>query len=100
MKRDILQLLRYLHFDNRNQPVTTDENCDRLWKMTAIFGKLNYACAKYYSPTERLAVDKMIMLLKGRVIFRRHIQKKHRRFVIEIYKLCDPKGHAYNMSLH
>jgi hypothetical protein len=85
MKRDrFLHILRFLNFsDNRNEPDKTDENYDRLWKVKTIFDKLNDAYAKYYSPTEHLAVDEIIMLLKGRVVFKQYIPKKHKRFGIK-----------------
>jgi hypothetical protein len=47
---------------NKNEPDKTDENYDRLWKMRTSFDKLNDVYAKYYSPSEYLAVH-----FKGRV---------------------------------
>ena len=41
-----------------------------MWKMRAICDKLNDSYAKYYSPTEHLAVDELILLFKGRIIFK------------------------------
>jgi hypothetical protein len=102
MKLDrFLHILSFLHFsDNRNEPDKTDENYDRLWKMRTIFDKLSDAYAKYYSPIEHLAVDEIIVLFKGRVVFKQYIPKKHKRFGIKIYKLCDSKSHTYNMSVY
>jgi hypothetical protein len=102
MKRDIfLHFLRFLHFsDNKNEPDKTDENYERLWKIRTIFDKLNDAYAKYYSPTKHLATDEITVLFKGRVVFKQYIPKKHKRFGIKIYKLCDSKGYTYNMSVY
>jgi len=47
----------------------------------------NYA--KFYNPSENLAVDEVIVKYRGRVIFRQYIPKKRKRFGIKIYKLCD-----------
>jgi hypothetical protein len=101
MKRNrFLHILRFLHFsDNRNEPDKTDGNYDRLWMIT-IFDKLNDAYAKYYRPTEHLATDEIIVLFKGRVVFKQYIPKKHKRFGIKIYKLCDSKGYTYNMPVY
>ena len=46
------------------------------------------------SPSEHLAVDEVIVKYKGRVIFRQYIPKKHKRFGIKIYKLCDETGYT------
>jgi hypothetical protein len=102
MKQDrFLHILRFLHFsDNKNKPDKTDENYDRLWKKRTVFDKLSDAYAKYYSPTEHLAIDKIIVMFKGRVVFKQYIPKKHKRFGINIYKLCGSKGYTYNMSVY
>jgi hypothetical protein len=85
MKRDrFCHILRYLHFtDNRDKPDKRDDNFDKLWKMRTIFDMLNDAYAKYYSPTEHLAVHEIIVLFKGRVVFKQYIPKKHKRFGIK-----------------
>jgi hypothetical protein len=56
-----------LHFnDNKNELHRTNENYDRLWKMRTIFGKFSDAYTKkYYSLTEHLAVEEIIVLYKG-----------------------------------
>jgi hypothetical protein len=68
--------------------------------MRAIFDKLSNSYAEYYSPTKRSAGDEIIVLFKGRVIFKRHIPKKYKRFGIKPYKLCDSKGYTYNTTVY
>jgi hypothetical protein len=86
MKQDrFCHILRYLHFtDNRDKPDKRNNNSDRLWKMGTISDMLNDAYAKYYSPTEHLAVDEIIVLFKGRVVFKQYIPKKHKYFGIKV----------------
>jgi hypothetical protein len=52
------------------------KECDRLWKLRTVFDKPNDSYAKFYNPSENLAVDEVIVSLKGRVIFRQYIPKK------------------------
>ena len=87
MKRDrYFQTLRFLHFtDNKNEPDMMGENSDRLWKIRNLFEILNQKFSKFYSPSEHLAVDEVIVLYKVRVIFRQYIPKKHKSFGIKIY---------------
>jgi len=40
------------------------------------------------------------MLYKGRVVFQQYIPKKHKRFGIKIYKLCDSLGYTYDISVY
>jgi len=47
-----------------------------------------------------MAVDEVIVKLKGRVIFKQYIQKKRKCFGIKIYKLSDESGYTYNMGVY
>jgi hypothetical protein len=38
--------------------------------MITIFDNLNDAYAKYYSPAEHLAIDEVILIFKGNVVFK------------------------------
>jgi hypothetical protein len=53
-----------------------------------------------YNPTEHLALDEVIILYKGRVVFRQYIPNKHKIFGIKNYKLCDSLGYTYDMSVY
>ena len=45
-------------------------------------------------------MDEVIVSYKGRVVFRQYIPKKHKRFGIKIYKLCDETGYTYDMLVY
>ena len=93
MTRDrFLHILRFLHFAHNSQRPDEGEEYDQLWKLRTVFDKLNKAYAKFCNPSEHLAVEKVIVKFKGRVIFRQYIPKKRKRFSIKIYKLCDRQG--------
>jgi hypothetical protein len=53
----------------------TDENCYQLWEVRTAFDKPCDEYVKYYSSIEHLAVNEIIVLLKGGVGFKQHIQK-------------------------
>jgi hypothetical protein len=90
MTRDrFLHILRFLYFADNSQTPDRDEEHDRQWKIRTVFDTLKQAYSKFYNPSEHLAVDKVIVKFKGRVIFGQHIPKKRKRFGIKIYKLCD-----------
>jgi hypothetical protein len=61
---------------------------------------LNDTYSKYYAPSEHLAVDEVMVLFKGRVIFKQYMPKKHKRVGIQIYKLCDMSGYTYDMDIY
>jgi hypothetical protein len=77
----------------------TEENSDKLRKLRNLFEILNKAFSKFHSRSEHLAVDKVIVLLKGRVIFRQYIHKKHESFGIKIYKTRDQTVYRCDMPV-
>ena len=77
-----------------------DENSDRLLKVRNVFDILNQKFSKFYNPYEHVSVEEVIVKYKGRVIFRQYIPKKHKRFGIKIYKLCDKTEYTYDMTVY
>jgi hypothetical protein len=57
------------------------------WKLQTVFDTQNVAYAKFYNPLENLAVDGVIVKLKGRIIFRQYISKK-RDILISKFTNC------------
>ena len=45
-------------------------------------------------------MEELIALYKGRVAFQQYIPKKHKRFGIKVYKLCNYLGYTYDMSVY
>jgi len=94
-----LHILHFLHFADNSQRPDKGEEYDQLWKLRTLFDKLNEAYAKFYNPSEHLAVDKVIVKFKNRVIFRQYNPKKIKCFGIKIYKLCDESGYTRHESV-
>jgi hypothetical protein len=65
---------------NLTRKMTILTDCGR-WDLSL---KLSDAYAKYYSPTEHLAVDEIIVLFKDRVVFKQYSCKKQKYFGIKI----------------
>ena len=68
-----LHILRFLHFTDNKVPDMKDKNYDQSWKIRNLFDILNDKFSKFYNPSEHLAVDKVIVKFKGRVIFQQYI---------------------------
>jgi hypothetical protein len=47
-----------------------------------------------------LAIDEVIVLYKGRVVFKQYMPEKHKCFGIKTYKLCEKAGYAYDMKVY
>jgi hypothetical protein len=74
-----------------NQPDKTEKS----WRIRSVF-VVRDTCAKFFNP-EHLAVDKVMLLFKGRIISKQYIPNKHKCFGIKIYKLCDMTGYIYDV---
>jgi hypothetical protein len=59
-----------------------------MWKIRKILYMLNAAYSKFHNPSEHLAIYKVIVLFKRRVVFKQYIPKKRKRFGIKILRLC------------
>jgi len=69
-RHKFLHTLHILNFaDNSDRPHKGKEY-DRLWKLRTVFDTLTEAYAKFYNPSEHLAVNEVTVKFKGRVIFR------------------------------
>ncbi|KAG8239586.1 hypothetical protein J437_LFUL019017 [Ladona fulva] len=66
--------------------LTFSEMLTFLAVIRSLFDIINDNFAKFYKPSKHLAVGKIIVLFKGRVLFKQYIPKKHKRFCIKIYK--------------
>jgi hypothetical protein len=53
-----LHMLRFLHFADNSQIPEQDEY-DQMWKLKTVFDILILAYAKFYNPSENLAVDEV-----------------------------------------
>jgi hypothetical protein len=102
MKRNrYWHILRFLHFtDNRNDTQKADKSVGRMWKMRNIFEIIDRTFSKFYNPTEHLAVDKVVVLFKGRVVLRHSMPTKRECSGMKIHKLCDSNGYTYDVKVH
>ena len=65
-----LHTLCCLHFADNSQRSEQGEEHDRLSELQRVFVAMILAYAKFYNPSENLAVDQVIVKFKGRVNFR------------------------------
>jgi len=68
--------------------------------MQKLFEIQNKLFSKFCIPSEHLAVDEVIVLFKGRVIFLQYKAKNHKCFGIKIYKPCDQTGYTCDMTVY
>lgn len=75
-----LKLLHFSHY--KKEQGKTDYSYNHICKMWTIFDMLDDSYVIYYSPTEQLAVDKITVLIKGRIIFKQCTLNEHTKYSI------------------
>jgi len=73
-----LHILRFLHFADSSQRPDEGVEYDRLWKLRTVFDKLNEAYAKFYNPSEHLAVDEIIVKSRAGLYSGRKFQRREK----------------------
>jgi len=86
--------------NNQNPPDRMNPDYGWLWKIRRIFDYLNSIYSTLYHPTENLALDEVIVKIKGRVVFWQYIPNKNKEFGINLYQLCDGKGYMYDIAVY
>ena len=97
LSRDRFQsILRFLRFADYNR---LDRN-DPLRKISHFVEKMKTIIQNSYMPSEKVAVDKVLLLFKGRLYFRNFIPSKRSRYGIKIFALVDEYGYLWNFHVH
>jgi len=89
-------LLRFLHFNNNEE---TDKN-DRLYKINKVVDALDQNFQTYYELDETVCVDKFLVSLLGRIIFRPFLKQKRHKYGIKIFKLCSGLEYTYKFWIY
>jgi hypothetical protein len=88
--------------DNNRSGVARTDN--RLWKIQDLFEIIRVNFSKFYNSSEHLAVDKVIVKFKGRVVCKQFIpppKKKRKHFSTKMFiKLRDSTGFTYDMNVY
>ena len=76
----------------------TEQTTD--WKIRDLFEIIRTNFSKFYNPSKYLAVDKVIVKFKGRIVFKQNILKKRKSLGIKMFKLCDCTGYTYDINVY
>ena len=94
-------LMRMLHLSgNTKEPVRTDPNRDRLYKVHPLVSELQQRFEAVYKPSCYLAVDESLLLWKGALLLCQYIPLKCARFSIQAFHLCEGSGYTYMFHIY
>ena len=97
LSRDRFQIiLRFVRFSDYSQHDVSDP----LHKISDFLEKTKHIIQNSYMPSEKVAIDEVLLLFKGRLFFRNFIPSKRSRYGIKIYALVDEFGYMWNFHVH
>ena len=91
MPRDrFVELLSNQHFVDNSRADTVD----RLYKLRPVIDVLTEKCKSDFISSSDIITDESIWKLNGRLKFKQYNPKKHARFGIKVYRVCQSMGVA------
>jgi hypothetical protein len=101
MTRNRFELLQtFLHFINTaNQVPRDEEGYNPLFKIQPLLDICNPTYKKVYTPKKCLAIDEIMIKLKGRIFFRQYLPKKPTKWGIKAFLLCESES-GYCLKSH
>ncbi|XP_018564371.1 piggyBac transposable element-derived protein 4-like [Anoplophora glabripennis] len=98
MPRDrFLSLLRYLHFNNNDGLLESD---DRLYRIRPLLDMINARFMTVMTPGRDVVIDESMVPWRGRLGMRQYIKNKRHKYGVKLYKLCTVTGFTYNVRVY
>jgi len=95
-RQRFLQILRYLHFVNNEDPQT--DKTVKTWKVKKVMDYVVKRFREMYTPRRELSVDETILKFKGRLSIKQYIKIKPVKWGIKLFTLAESTtGYVLNL---
>lgn len=94
---------RFLHLsDSSMQPARGDINFDPWYKVRPVLDHLNRMFKRYFTPYKMISIDESMIGMKNRHVYIQYMpNKRHCRFGIKKFELCDSStSYVYHVVLY
>lgn len=93
---------RMIHVnDNTTEVPRGEDGFDPWHKVRPVLDQLNDAFKHHYVPSENVSIDESMIGMKNRIVYIQYMpNKRHARFGIKKFELCDSNGYVYHMELY
>lgn len=97
-----LLIRRMLHLnDNQREAGRNEPGFDPWAKVRLVLDHMNAAFKRYYRPSSNISIDESIVGMKNRTVFIQYLKnKRHARFGIKKFELCDVNGYVMHVALY
>ncbi|GFS14186.1 PiggyBac transposable element-derived protein 4 [Elysia marginata] len=89
-----------LHINNINDEKDSGEDGFDPWvKMRAVLDKVNHT--RFYVPSRNVSIDESMIGMKNRCVYIQYMpNKRHARFGIKKFEVCDSNGYVLHVRLY
>ncbi|XP_059165382.1 piggyBac transposable element-derived protein 4-like [Physella acuta] len=93
---------RMLHLNNlETEKKRGEDNFDPWSKIRPFLDKVNTMSKKYYIPSKNISIDESMIGMKNRCVYIQYMpNKRHARFGIKKFQLCDSNGFIMHIELY
>ena len=89
-------ILEFAHFNDNNKYDPNNANRDQLFRVGPLVEHLVTKSKEVYTLSKIISIDEELMLWKGHLQFKQYIPKKHSRFGIKYFSLCEAAVYMWN----
>lgn len=93
---------RMLHISNITSEKQKGEvGFDPWCKIREVLDKVNHSSKAFYVPSRNISIDESMIGMKNRVVYIQYMpNKRHARFGIKKFQLCDSNGYIFHIQLY
>ena len=101
-QKAFLLISRMLHVSNRStEKARGDDGYDPWQKVRPVLDRLNASFKRFYVPSQFVSIDESMIGMKNRVVYIQYMpNKRHARFGIKKFELCDSNGYVLHVEMY
>lgn len=99
---EFVLISRMLHMNNvENEIQKGQPGFDPWCKVRPFLDNFNNLSKRFYTPSKNISIDESMIGMRNRVVFIQFLpNKRHARFGIKKFELCDSNGYLHHMELY
>ena len=93
---------RMFHLCDNTQDIPRGQpGYDPWFKVRPILDRLNLVSRRHYTPSRNISIDESLIGMKNRVVYIQYLpQKRHARFGIKKFEVCDSNGYLLHLIMY
>ena len=87
--------------DRRDEKQRGEDGYDPWQKIRPVLDRLNSAWKRHYVPSRNISIDESMIGMRNRLVYIQYMpNKRHARFGVKKFELCDGNGYVVHVELY